>query len=346
MRSKESQLKENVIFYKFKESEELARKMCEKYPPNEKQRHICDKLNLSYTSWSFFKGKVLKHKRDCLYHILNFLNLYKIKIPNNVDFGDVKLEKEEKMFISHYKVLEKIRENCFCAMFVPSSLFELSMRFIVKRTNLCGLEEGKWKSDPKVKVPNVLLQKLLLYKQNVKILNGYHNPAKPKGKAEIIQFFDINCILNSFKEKDEIFSNDFINWFQNDDTICFQPYKDLYIIILITFYLEDLNACHYQLFYCFKCMRQCMRKEGGRIVRRFTRHYEIAAATFFDSLKERCFNWCFMCKQTPLFQILNLEECFKEYGELKIDITELNFRQERYRHKEMHTFKIKEELIL
>lgn len=309
------QLKEDVIFYKFNKTTKTARKMCEKYPPNKKQRRICDRLLVPHLSWSFFEGEILKHGYIDLAHKLYPLGeIYTIKIPDIIDFRDMNLNQEEKMFISHHEALEKIRRNSVCVSFAPSCLVELCMKVIVRRTDLRGLEEGKWGS----LLPETLYQQLSLYKQNIESWNVPQNAATSNGKSKIVRVFDVRSAINLFNEKDRKFSKDFADWFQNDDSICFEEFKNSHRLVLIRFKAEDLYACYSYFWYCFECMRRKLR--GYRIINYFARTYKIRDVTFFDCIRERCDYWCHDCKQVPLFQILSLQEFDEQYGKRTLNI--------------------------
>lgn len=298
----------DVIFYNFNETSEMAQKMIQRYPPNKKQQKICKRLHVPLTLWSFYKAEILKYSfENASERFSPIFKLCTLKRPvkfNLKGFNRDKLNRNEKRFIFNHKVIEKIRQHCTCVAVIPSSLSELCIRIIIKRTNLQGLEEGKWKS----LLPTTLYQKLSLYKQKIiKRINFSHKI--PEYKAEIVRFFNIHNTIDFFKEKDRTFSKDFIIWFQNDFSISFTQFKDLYKLILIYFTLFD-GEIYWE---CLNCAKENIRRFNDASFFSFSRIYEITDVTFFDNIKNRRKYWCIYCKRVPLFQILSLQECNKQY---------------------------------
>lgn len=307
----DNHLREDVVFYKFHAESKTARKMVKRYPPNKKQRQICDRLHVPHLLWSFFEGKILKHDQYILARQLYPLDVHTIKMPDNFDFGDMKLHDDEKRFISNHETLEKLRLNSVCVQAKPSRLLELCMRAIVKQTGFRGLGEGEWES----LLPRKLCIQLSLYKQNMP--RKRYQP-RPEGKTEIIRYYDVRGIIDLFKEKDEMFSKDFTDWFQNDDSICFDEFKDTHKLILMRFTPDEHGGYLGAIFKCLECMRQDLR--GYRIVRYFARTYIIRNVTLLNSIRNRCDYWCDICKRVPLFQILTLQDFCDQYGAETKDI--------------------------
>lgn len=302
-------LTKDVIFYRFNKTSEMALKLIQRYPPNKQQRQICNRLHVPHLLWSFFKAEILRHSCVDLVYKLFPLEICIIKIPNTSDFGDMTLNVYEQQFISHHEILEKFRQNCICVSSFPSSLLELCMRIIVKRTNLLGLEEGKWGS----LLPETLYRQLLFYKQKMVRRKDYFKIKKrPERKTEIVQYFDIHSIISLFKERNGTFSKDFIDWFQNDFMISFKNFKDSHRLILIKFEGQNLFGYISYSWECLECMRDKLR--GRRIINYFARTYEFVDITLFDSMRERRKYWCHGCKQVPLFQILSVQDINEQYG--------------------------------
>lgn len=300
-------LREDVVFYKFDSESETARKMVERYPPNKKQRRICDRLLVPHLLWSFFEGEIMKHEKNTLAYKLYPLEVDTIKLPDEFDFGDMELKDEEKMFITHHEALEKLRRNSFCVQATPSRLSELCMWAIVERTGLRGLEEGKWDS----LLPRKICRRLSFYRRDFYQTN-VHIPLCKQEKKEIVRYFDIRGVIDLFQKKDEVFSKDFTDWFLNDDSICFEQFKDTHKLILIKFTVEEYGGAFGEISKCFECMRRYVR--GCRIVKYFARTYEIRDVTFLKSIGKRCDYWCETCKRVPLFQIKSLQDFCDRYG--------------------------------
>lgn len=139
-----NKLTEDIIFYKFNVESETARKMIKKYPPNEQQQRICDKLHVPHLLWSFYEREILKHKLCHLANILDLLRIRDYKIPNHLNFEGMCLSMKEKRFISHHKALEEIRQNSVCVRPVPSRLVELCINKIINETSYKEFEEKEW----------------------------------------------------------------------------------------------------------------------------------------------------------------------------------------------------------
>lgn len=299
--------KKDAILYKFNEKSKTALKVIKKHPPNKKQRQICDRLLVPHLLWSFFEGKILKYDKCDLAYILYPLKIDEIKMHEKFDFNDMELSDDEKIFISHHEALEKIRQNAICYLSVPASLLELCMQAVVKQTDLRGLEDGKWES----LLPKELCQKLSIYKRDV--LNKLPCRAKtPKRKIERVHFFDLPSIIDLFKEEGRKFSEDFIDWFKKDESICFEQFKDSHKLILITLYAKDIFGYHTDFLLCLECIKHQLR--GCRIVEHCSRRYKIEDITVLNSIENRNYYWCRICKEVPIFQILSLSDLCEQYG--------------------------------
>lgn len=281
--------------------------MVERYPPDKKQRLICDRLLVPHLSWSFFEGEIMKHEKNTLAYKLHPLEVETIEMPDKFDFGDMELKDEEKMFISHHEALEKLRRNSFCVQATPSRLSELCMWAIIEQTSLREIEKGKLDS----LLPRKICRWLSFYGRDIYQKISYI-PLWKQGKTEIVRYFDIRGVIDLFKKKDEMFSKDFTDWFLNDDSICFKQFKDTHKLILIKFIGEEYGGALGEISKCFECMRRYVR--GCRIVGYFARTYQIRDVTFLKSMRNRCDYWCEICKRVPLFQILSLQDFSDRYG--------------------------------
>lgn len=295
------ELKEDVIFYKFNTNSKTAQEMIDKYPPNEKQRLICHKLNVPYLLWSFYKAVILKHELFNLSDKLYPVEFRKIKIPVNLNFENMNLDPEEKMFISYHKELNEIRENSVCIQNIPSRLSELCMKTIILQINFCELKEEKWKA----LLPKALYQRLVFY-QKYMIQKG-RKRGPPEWKNEKVQLFDTDSLINFFKEKDKPFSKDFTAWFLNDDTLCFEKFSNSHKLITFQF-----SVLYDSLDWCLECLKESLR--GYRVPRYLGRDYEIRDVTLLNAAANRLCYWCNYCSRVPLFQILSVQDISKQYG--------------------------------
>lgn len=296
-------LVEDIIFYKFNVESETARKMIERYPPNEQQQHICDKLRVPYFLWSFYAGEILKHKLRYLENILYPLRIDVIEIPSNLNFGCMHLSNKEKRFISHHQALEEIRQNSVCVRPVPSRLVELCMNKIINETGHKELEERDWAS----LLPERFYREFIFYKRYLSGNIFQSLSTIPIEETEKAYFLDNNVLIDLFKERDKRFSKEFVIWFLNDERLCFKQFEDSHRLISIVFETNVENHL-----WCLACMKRTLR--GYRIGRRLVRSYTISNVCSLNPIPQRFRYWCLECQQVPLFQILSLDELHDQYG--------------------------------
>lgn len=278
---------DDVFFFKFDSDSETARAIVEKYPPNARQRTICDRLGVSPLLWSFYVGKVKKSRsRFCEEADEAYMALY-ISRFDFYSYQDLNLTSDEKWFICNRYSLERALERCLCVSYVPPALQEQCIKTLVENwgDRLEGLSPSL--------CPRSIIQRLLS-----------RNREEREETVSMPEREDLP--KDTFKRKDGVFSKEFVAWFQRDYHR-FQSWKESHK--LIYFYFRYGLA---SLLICMGCLKDRVR--NNRIVGPFERIY-LEMSYFYEVTTARF--WCTDCRQVPLFQVLNRQDFRDQYGDKK-----------------------------
>lgn len=289
------------FYYKFELDPETAKLFIEKYPLNEQQRCICDRLRVPYLLWSFyiFKKKSIRY----IWQRVKYTNRYGyfyIKDCNLVQkttfYDDMKLTYDEKFFIFHHLDIDEYRRNSFCFYHPITTLQNLCFRRI-------STEWSRWYINSlSMYLPKKIFQKL----QAVRI------PMPEHDREGMRALFYEACfpLKDLFSEIDTwIYSKEFVVWFQNDALI-HERFRDEFPIKIIHFHFYKSRK---RYFVCMEWMKKFL--ENTKKITAFQRcYYDLDCVTPFvkKNIQSRS-NWCGRCKQVPLFHVVSLEDFEKQY---------------------------------
>lgn len=286
------------LYYKFELDSETTKLFIEKYPLNEQQRCICDRLRVPYLLWSFyiFKKKSIRYiwRRTKYVNRYGFIYITEYELVQKMTFyDDMKLTYDEKFFIFHHLDIDEYRRTSFCFYRPITTIQNLCFRRI-------STEWSRWYI--KSLSPKKIFQRLES--------EAVRMPEYDRGGMRALFYEACFPLKDLFSEIDSwIYSKEFVVWFQNEALI-HERFRDEFPIKIIHFHF---NKSRKRYFVCMKCMKTIL--ENTKKITTFQRsYYDLDRILPFvkKDIQSRS-NWCGRCKQIPLFHVVSLEDYEKQY---------------------------------
>lgn len=299
-----------VLKQEFYSKLEWDESLVRKYPPDEQQQNICDRLGVSYFLWSFyaFKKKSIRAIWKPIRHLVRTENYhYFMKdfelIQRGTFYPDMKLTFDEKFFVFHHRAIDGYLRDAFRICRPALSLRNLCFDRIVQTI---GDRDGTLRREAS-HLPKRIFHRL-------EVEGRVSMPAYDReGMRD--SFYDACCPLDTFfAEMDTwIYSKEFVVWFQND-LIVYETFRGAeFPIKIIHFHFNKLGK---RYFVCMCCMKRILEKTERKTVAFQRRYYDHDRPPRFVSkdLQNR-FNWCGRCKRVPLFHTASEKDFEKRYPE-------------------------------
>lgn len=315
-----------VIVCKFNvHLESIASILIKDFFPNEKQRRICETLNVADLTWFCFmfkKNYILKDitkyltswylfKSDYYYFRMKDKNSLlsstffegpccscdeKEMHPHSLSIvrSNVKLTSDEKHFILYRHVIDKCnsffeyeRYN-YLVIYSPSRLREICVNKIHDY-----IHDYPNKIDVKL-LPKPLFREI---SENIPLLKLSFE----KRMQMRAQFYDPTVPIHTlFFERDISFSKEFVAWFRNDPIVCeyFRKTMPINLNLFTFFFSHEKN--NFRI--CLNCAKWYFEigKMKEYVKRYFTPQFDFWCLQSSSS-------WCNRCNRVPLFQVLDLK---------------------------------------
>lgn len=298
----------------------IISKLMKLYPLNDKQRHLCDTLQVPHLAWAIFECKVHtliaiwvanRHENNDIYK-----KLYKKKIRA------MNLSNKEYLFaVSLERIIQR---TSYFVFFNPTSLQNACI------SKISQLVMHKDRKEIEAILPKSILSRLedqKLLSQNFPVPYDDHKSlnliswleacqarAMPQEVSmpylkEKIQFGDteFHYEYDFFSRIDQrIFSKKYAIWFQTARLVQ-ERFSEKSPLKVVYFYFAR-NNLRYNL--CMNCMKLRLSLLYGMKYGTFERFfYNQGEGPFFLNYSiQSSYNWCRQCKKVPLFQILVPEE--------------------------------------
>lgn len=301
---------------------EIAEMIKKKHPPNDKQRQLCDILQVPHFLWSIFDSKMDSIKGICFAGWEENKNIYYDFYNNQVK--DMNLSFNETFFIWSLEEINRFHRKHYYVIIYPVSLQNACIRknfqFVMHKDKteieaflpqwiLSRLEDEKPLSQDFPMPYNDqetarMLPFFETYQDRITPIPLSQEVSMPDGK-EIIQFGD-----NEFQFEYKFFSKVDEYTFPREYAVWFQTSRSVHEILsrntllkVVRFYFAR-NSLRYNL--CVKCMKRRLALLYGVEYGTFERYFYNNGEGPFGPIFS--YNWCEHCKRVPLFQVLQPEE--------------------------------------
>lgn len=299
----------------------IAEIIVKKHPPNDKQRQLCDTLQVPYFLWSIFDSKIDTIKAICFAAWKENKNTYYNLFNNQV--RDMNLSFNETFFVWSLEEIIRFQRKHYFVIIHPVSLQNVCIRKIFQ------LVMHKEKKEIEALLPKWILSRL----EDEKLLSqDFTMPYNDRKTARLLPFFEeyqdritpvsqevsmreydgkeiIPFGDNEFKFEYKFFSKVDEYTFSREYAVWFQTSRSMHemlskttLLKVVRFYFAR-NSLRYNL--CVNCMKRRLALLYGVKYGTFERYFYNNGEGPFAIFS---YNWCEHCKRAPLFQVLKPEE--------------------------------------